>query len=567
MKKIFIVIGCLCLFAGLFSGILRPVSAEAAQPVALVSRTVPVYINGAENKQDLPLYFSAGGDIPFISLEDWEGILNLIGSLSDPVYQITSETDGDIFRYVRETGYSADFNFADNTIYFTDRNEFSKKSSGYLFALEENGETAELFQRSDSSFSRHGKDTMIDLGDYGIPMYVQDGRHFIPLQTFSDILLTARSEIALFNGECIIITDGMTETEKEIYYSAPKQAVSSEFGVFNYNELCMALDNLYGLSEAHGITSFRDVFHKTALDQILSGTDITAVDKTLYAFINFYIDDLHSSYGTPSYNSDRESVQAYKMNIGRGSAFNKLYEYRSDLRSARASYYPEGIPAYEEVGNTAYITFDHFEDAPEGTDYNTLPGEDELDYAIRLMQYACSRILREDSPVQNVVVDLSNNTGGSGTVASYVIGTFLGRSMISMKDVQTGALLNAVSNIDTNMDHQFDEMDTLAGKGLKFFCFTSPVSFSCGNLVPCVFRESGKVALIGRTTGGGSCNVQILSTASGTAFQVSGPYQISFLKNGSFYDADRGTDPDIYIYDMSKLYDREYMTEFINSIR
>lgn len=547
--------------------VLTAVSAVSAEPAGLENRIFSVYTNGAENEQETALYFTEGGDIPYVCLEEWGDILFQVGSADDPGYQISSESDGDVFQYIRENGYGVKFDFSDKTIYFFDRNEFSKKSGGYLINGLEDKATASLFEKDNSSFSRHGKDMTIYLEDYGIPMYVQEEKHFIPLQTFSDVLLSIKEKFALFNGENVIITDGLTDEEAEIYYSAPHQELSSEFGNFNYNELCLALDYLYGLREAHGITSFRDVFHETALDQILSGTDSTAVDAALYGFISFYLDDLHSGYKAPSYNSEREKVYGFASESGSGLAMKKIAEYAMDLGMARVAYYPEGPSAYEEVGNTAYITFDKFLDAPDETDYSTLPEEEELEYAIRLMQYACSRILREDSPIENVVLDLSNNMGGSGIAAAYVIGTFLGQSRISMMDVQTGALLNAVSYIDTNMDNSFDEKDTLAGKGLKFFCFTSPVSFSCGNLVPCVFKDSGKVALIGRNTGGGSCNLQPLSTASGTTFTISGPDRISFLKNGSFYDVDRGVDPDIYIYDMSKLYDREYMTEFINNIK
>ena len=50
----------------------------------------------------------------------------------------------------------------------------------------------------------------------------------------------------------------------------------------------------------------------------------------------------------------------------------------------------------------------------------------------------------------------------------------------------------------------------------------SPVSFSCGNLVPCMFKASGKVVLVGKQTGGGSCAVHPFTTVSGTFAQCSG---------------------------------------------
>ena len=58
-----------------------------------------------------------------------------------------------------------------------------------------------------------------------------------------------------------------------------------------------------------------------------------------------------------------------------------------------------------------------------------------------------------------------------------------------------------------------------------------------------------------------------MSTAWGTLFQISGPNRISFVKNGSYYDADRGVDPDVFLTKTETFCDREKLTEFINSLR
>ena len=55
---------------------------------------------------------------------------------------------------------------------------------------------------------------------------------------------------------------------------------------------------------------------------------------------------------------------------------------------------------------------------------------------------------------------------------------------------------------DTNLDGKFNKKDALYGKGLRLYCLISPCSFSCGNLVPSVFKQSDKVTLIGKTSGG-----------------------------------------------------------------
>jgi C-terminal processing protease CtpA/Prc len=147
-----------------------------------------------------------------------------------------------------------------------------------------------------------------------------------------------------------------------------------------------------------------------------------------------------------------------------------------------------------------------------------------------------------------------------------VLSAFLGEGYASLMNTLSGALASGVYEIDLNLDGRFDEKDKgLTGK--KLFCLTSPLSFSCGNLVPCVFKNSNDVTLIGRTSAGGSCVVLPLSTAYGSFFQISGPHRLAFTKNGSFYDIDQGAEPDFTIAFPETFYDREGLTDYINTLR
>ena len=98
------------------------------------------------------------------------------------------------------------------------------------------------------------------------------------------------------------------------------------------------------------------------------------------------------------------------------------------------------------------------------------------------------------------------------------------------------------------------------------YCLSSPQSFSCGNLVPWAFKADGRVTLLGRVSGGGSCAVDFLTTAWGTSYQLSGPNRMSFVKNGAYYDVDQGAEPDVFIRDFRNVYDRNALTEIVNSL-
>ena len=530
------------------------------------SKTVPLYFVTAYEPGNTTLYFVNGGEIPYVSLEEYMVYMEKIGSAATQGYNLTFKADGDMASFVRENGYSADFDFQKNTVHFTDYNMFTKTPNGPLLDVTFiNDNVAQLFQKDeDRSYERYGEEITIPLSDYGIGMLHKDGGYYIPLQTFSDFFMATKSTSAIYNGEVVIIEVSLTDDLSEIYYSVPKSERSKEAAEFDYNELCLALDYYYGLKEVHWIKNFDTIFRECGYDYFLKGTNQTLADIALYQFLNTQLDDLHSGFKSVSFRTDKDAYDKEVSGILRGYSGRSLIDERAVLQKARAKYYPNGVPHYEEVGNTAYITFDNFENS-HPMDYYSVPKENELDDTIRLMQYAYDRITRKGSPIKNVVMDLSVNTGGTTYDALYVTGLFLEEAQISAADELTGALTSAHYRVDINRDHVFDEKDTLAGKGYNLYCLESRVSFSCGNLVPNIFKDTTHVTLIGQTSGGGSCVVQPLSTSSGSLFQVSGNKRMSFIKNGAFYDIDRGAEPDIYIRDLSVLYDRKKLTDYINN--
>ena len=125
-------------------------------------------------------------------------------------------------------------------------------------------------------------------------------------------------------------------------------------------------------------------------------------------------------------------------------------------------------------------------------------------------------------------------------------------------------MATTLTRADVNLDRKFDKDDVISNQ--KIFVLTSPVSFSCGNLLPCVLGSTDRAALVGRATAGGACMVQPLSTAWGSIFTISGPYRLSFLKNGSFYNVDQGIEPDYYVENLANLYNREALTKYLNDL-
>ncbi len=289
------------------------------------------------------------------------------------------------------------------------------------------------------------------------------------------------------------------------------------------------------------------------------------IDVATYYLATRYLDDIHTKYGMPCPASGFDLRKQIMEAGGEGPARDASFALGDEFKAARAKYYPDGVPAYEEIGDTAFITFDAFEAMPDDVDYyKTAPTADAKD-TMGIIAYSVQQILRKDSPIKNVVLDLSCNGGGAANTAVYTVAAFLGETNLSVEDSFTGAMVTNTYTVDTNFDYKFDSKDTLADKGLNLYCLESNVSFSCGNLVPCLFKQSSDVSLLGETSGGGACAVQWISTATGGAIRISSPNRLSFLKNGSFYDVDRGADPDYYFGKKDSYYDREKLVEFLHT--
>ena len=166
--------------------------------------------------------------------------------------------------------------------------------------------------------------------------------------------------------------------------------------------------------------------------------------------------------------------------------------------------------------------------------------------------------------MENVVLDLSINTGGELGAAAYVTAWMLGECTVNVKSTLTGASSSVLYTADVNLDKKTDEKDTVSDRNL--FCLISPVSFSAANTVASALKASGRVTMLGGRTCGGSSAVTSMSTAYGSLFQLSSTFRMSTVKNGSFYDIDQGVEPDYLIKDPDHFYDRDALAEYINQL-
>ena len=609
------------------------VEATGTETYEIETKNFPVYVpNTAEAYTEIPLYFVDGvDDVPFMEIHDW---VKFLDNSDDDEYQLTVSVndEGNLVTLVRENDYNMALDFDNGTIYFWDYLAFLQlPGKDYLdvSSIPETDADGQPFLMSRTASRKlYGKDTLIDLSKYAIPMIAQDGLYLIPMQTLSALTLTPSTYSALyFNGEAVffngisnmvpfyttfiraidsfgLVTDDLEaqinaydgpmneylsflfdlirnncEDGAEIveafeeaasqdiytrYTSVPSKPRSEALRYYSYNELCMELDCFYGLKDAHNIESFDAFFMQTGLAKDLIDPDAEKADRAISDLLTYWFDDGHSVFISSSCMSDSDPEKQF--GFSRLADFN-LSDTIQDIRAA----YPKSTEPYYEVGDTAYVTFDSFTTASGivggFADYYALAEQGELgEDTIGLIIQAHQLITREDSPIKNVVLDLSANGGGEADAALFVLGWFLGDANYSFVDTFTGAQSTSSVRADVNLDHVFDEQDTLAGRGLNLYCLTSSSSFSCGNLLPWAFRESGTVTLLGKTTGGGSCVVGFATSPWGSSYRYSSPSRISFVKNGAYYDVDQGVVPDHVIDDYEHFYDRIALTDFIHGL-
>ena len=615
---------------------------------AEVERKVYPYVKDFGNdeieRSEVALYYVNGGDIPYVALSEYMDLLAdlLVNCAEREGIAYKVEHDGEHIYAVSRTDRNSvmSVNTQSNLIWFLDYNSFTQKADvtasatvsdlpepveidmdeifetlptldteaaqQYMIDMLNSRQPApeSLFTASSASVNRVGEPVNLNLSDYRIDIVEHDGECYIPLQTLNDLFMGPIYMRYVFNGVGLYAfphgSDGLLE---EIYQAEP-QEMSEEFAQFNFYELLLLLDNFYGLKPEHDIKDFSTLLVNTQLAWKLASTKSEDVDAGISQLCMTYLDDMHSSFNNRSWRSNPDAGGSFLSTISKLGFTNSSHSKISELFSnARRAAFPDGLPMYQEIGDTAFITFDEFvgqesshyyhmdepqadefmmefidpealqaqltEMIKEGKDPSGLDlGQKEPVDTIRLFYYAYKQITRENSPIKNVVIDLSNNGGGDSNTAVYVIAMVLGTANIAVKDTFTGAETIMRIDADLELNEKYDSYHkALVPLGYKVWCLTSLNSFSCGNLVPAALKMSERVPIVGQASGGGSCAVLPCTTASGTLFQISSNMQLSTVRNGSFYNIDQGIEPDVPLMWPESYYDREALVEYLHTVK
>ena len=473
----------------------------------------------------------------------------------------------------------------------------------------------------ESVVDRPAEPFTMDFARYGIPL-IEDGEElFLPLATLSDIFADYGLCYVSWNGENVYYVDEselfmLDASEDQSAYFAPVFAGmnrAADMADFAYREICFNIDHFYGFPGAGEHES--DVL-ELGLDGALEKLDPKTRDYLrseqlpqyvvgLYRLFNHFLDDNgHTGFaeyqelmngGYPASAgftvlalfNDESYSEAHSLRLTAlleaGAAQADALQFEEGDDEAGSAFTADNMVSvfgltwerarrtYAEWGDTAVFSPQVFAMDYEGwRDYYENGGPMPLkDDTLACMMEALQRA-SANPEIRNFVIDLSVNYGGDTSASLPILALLTGDGSTVYCDRLTGQRVEERVAVDFNFDGTLDDADAEAARyDFNYAAIISRGTFSAANEMAVRLKERG-IPLLGETSGGGSCAIQICATADGMHYQMSSPLQLLWADGES---VEGGAEPDIPLVetigdgerDYSGLYDLELLSESINA--
>lgn len=327
------------------------------------------------------------------------------------------------------------------------------------------------------------------------------------------------------------------------------------------------MDCNYGLGYGRGYLSMSEYFHGLGFDDRLLETN-PSISLLNYVDAINSLNDCHSGIGGLVAGLGDKKVPLTKSPI-----YNEKINLRAGLSAVRAKTYaekgktPRQDVLYSASGKTAYFSFDQFfmEAAPFVNGTQTLKDDvwksDDFYFFVK-----CFEEIKAKGGVEKVIIDDSCNGGGVVAVAVKLLALISkdNDGYIYMQDLNSGSLTKESVRVDTNGDGQYDTKDVY-GDDFEISILTSLMSFSCGNLFPCVSQKYLGTKILGVKSGGGECAVGSFGLPSGRGFKISSKTRLVYSdsQGKNVEGVENGAIPDVP-FDYSLFYDVDALETAIN---
>ncbi len=365
----------------------------------------------------------------------------------------------------------------------------------------------------------------------GIDLKAEDGAVYLPLATLSDLFSPTYHAAQYING-AIYFSDVM---EPQYFESRPLIAEPTrgrELADFTYNELCFVMDNLYGFPpksrmaremEDKGFDAWlggldgdyaelKDLLHAERLTDFFCGLamlDSLADDGGHTGFCAGYlnlalhcIDMEFSAQVRGMLNDPKDAKERYASEYVKG--LNAHYEDRTALQETRRKAFDSLIlvKSWEDADSPGAIAAALYQ-----TDRGVIFSFDEFTDAVT-EPFLWSLRYAEEEGYDSFVIDVTCNSGGSSSVALYMLSLMTGQSYLPERCHHTGNVLMETGGIDRNLDGQVDGQDVFQFD-FQYGVLASHSSFSCANSFAALAKDNG-IPVLGETTAGGTCMLMML---------------------------------------------------------
>lgn len=529
---LFAMIMCMCL----------PAFAEETESGTEYSeKTVKVLTDGKEAGELVLRFYDVTPNVPYLGMNEYSTYLKKM-----PL-SMQEKEDG---TFVLENGIRAELIFDPDAVTITvpDWNAFfdmplplENQAIGWK-------DTATRFIRiTDVEFDKEAAPVTLDFDEYGIQVYADESDIYLPVSTLSNIMTDIATNHVLYNGENLYVQrmsldgsspEGLYETEA---LKAQLQGEKRPEDVVKqcYADLCFNIDNFFGHP---GKAPLDETVAEMGLDQALDSLgnkgkklkaklqseDLSEYLSALYEVLMVYLGDGHTLFSGASavITENAESVDTvfglpligldFTADLISSPIYMKqaLHEIITLQRNEAW-----GNDTYRESGNTAIIRLDSF--MPDEAAWE-LYYEGEGDFPQDSLGIVLSGLKRasENPDIENVILDLSCNSGGSPDVMMAILAVATGQTQLYGIHKLTGRNMTFTFEADTNFDGIYDEKDKEVKYDFNYGVLVTRHAFSCGNLFPFIAQEAGAV-LIGEPSSGGSCCVQVGTDAEGFTYMMS----------------------------------------------
>lgn len=256
---------------------------------------------------NISLYFQEDGFVPYVNVVDF---LNLLDGFIDPdvVFTITENIDTlEIFyQYVDEdTSEIYDLivtiNAADNTITTNDPGFYW----AYVYSTETNyGRHIEYDTDNPDAYYEEGTDIIYDLDLYNLDMAIYENEILLPYYIVNQLFAGSSYYNVYYSYDGLYGIYALPDASSSEYRTMKLSTLNntdmpSDLVVHNFNVLAFNLDYFYGLKDIMEVDSYKDMLVSN-IDLLLT-PDAEDFDNGLFEVINKELDELHTSYGYPSY--------------------------------------------------------------------------------------------------------------------------------------------------------------------------------------------------------------------------------------------------------------------------